>query len=130
MRLILTLILSVGIAVPAAAKPPLRDVAEIDNGLMAVAIADEIRKRCDDIGARMIRAYTTINDLRNRAEDLGYSDAEIEAYVTSKSEKARMKDKARAYLAGKGVDADDTRALCRFGEEEIARSSAIGVLLR
>ena len=129
-NLIPTLILCAGLALPAAAKPALRDVAEIDNGLMAIAIADEIRKSCEGISARMIRAYSTINALKSRAEALGYTEAEIEDYVTSKSEKDRMRAKATRYLASKGVNAGDTAALCAFGKSEIAADSAIGRLLR
>ncbi|MBS0124295.1 DUF5333 domain-containing protein [Thetidibacter halocola] len=130
MRLVPTVLLCAALALPAAAKPPLRDVAEIDNALMAIAIADEIRKTCDGINARLILAYTTINALKSRAESLGYTEDEIDAYVTSKSEKDRMRAKATAYLASKGVDAKDKGELCAFGKAEIASDSAIGRLLR
>lgn len=112
------------------AKPPLRDVAEIDDGVMMVAIADEIRKSCDGISARLLTAYSTLNALKNRARDLGYSDDEIEAYVTSKSEKARMREKAEAYLESNGVRANDKPALCRFGELQIQSQTMIGQLLK
>ncbi|WGW02566.1 DUF5333 domain-containing protein [Tropicibacter oceani] len=117
------------LAGPLAAKTPLSQVDEIDNGLMAIAIADEIRNRCDDIGARMIKALATINALKSRAQALGYTDDEIEDYVTSKAEKARMREKATAFLAAQGVNAKDTKALCAFGKQQIAKSTAIGVLL-
>ncbi|ETX29480.1 DUF5333 domain-containing protein [Roseivivax isoporae] len=126
------LALSATLAVPAAAqaKPPLREVSEIDDGLMAVAIADQIRKSCDGISARMIRAYSRLNTLKSRAESLGYSSGEIEDYVTSKDEKRRMRAKAERYLAQRGVDAADETQLCRFGRAEIASNTAIGSLLR
>ncbi len=129
MRLILTLALSVALAGPALAKPPLRDVAEIDNALMMIAIANEIREECDGIDARMIRAWSTINDLRARARALGYTDAEIDAYTGSKSEKKRMRAKAEGWLRTQGVDAAKTPELCAFGQGEIAKGSAIGRLL-
>jgi hypothetical protein len=117
-------------AFPAAGKPPLREVAEIDNGLMVVAIADEIRTRCDGIGARLFRALGTLNALRARALELGYSDGEIDAYTGSAEEKRRMRAKAEAWLAARGVDAADDAQLCAFGEAQIAGATAIGVLLR
>ncbi|MHA6347174.1 DUF5333 domain-containing protein [Roseivivax sp. CAU 1761] len=128
----LTAGLTLGLAVPAPAeaKPPLREVAEIDDGLMAVAIADEIRKSCDGISARMIRAYARLSSLKSKAQELGYSDDEIDDYVTSKDEKRRMRAKAEAYLARRGVESGRTDALCRFGRAEIAADSAIGSLLR
>ena len=97
---------------------------------MAVAIADEIRKRCDDIAPRMIKAYSVINGLRSRAEALGYSDEEIEDYTGSKAEKARMRAKATDFLAARGVDARNDAQLCAFGREQIAQGTQIGVLLR
>lgn len=130
MRLILSAVLAIAVATPVLAKPPLRDVAEIDDGLMAIAIADEIRKSCDDISARMVRAMSTIRSLKKRAEALGYSDEEIDDYVTSKAEKKRMRAKATAYLSSRGVEASDTKALCRFGKTEISRETDIGRLLR
>lgn len=132
MRLMPSALLCLVLAAPAVAiaKPPLSQVAEIDDGLMAIAIADEIRKRCDDIDARLFKALSVINGLKARARALGYSDDEIEDYVTSGAEKARMAQKATNYLAGRGVSRDDTGQLCAFGAAEIARASAIGVLLR
>ncbi|NDV97887.1 DUF5333 domain-containing protein [Salipiger sp. PrR002] len=119
-------------ALPAAAqtKPPLGEVREIHDGLLAVGLADEIRKRCDNIGARMITAMTTLNALKNRARALGYSDEEIEDYVTSKAEKKQMRADGEAYMAARGVSPKDTAGLCRVGLDEIARGSAIGRLLR
>ena len=84
------------LAVPAAhavAKPSLREVPEIEDALFAVAIADAVRDNCDEINARMIRALTTLQRLKSRANELGYSDDEIRAYVESDTEKARMRAK-------------------------------------
>jgi hypothetical protein len=97
---------------------------------MAVAIADEIRKSCDGISPRLIRAYARLSTLKSRAQSLGYSDDEIDDYVTSKEEKRRMRGKAEAYLRGHGVDPARTETLCRFGKEQIAKDTAIGSLLR
>lgn len=130
MRLILTPILCLCLAAPVAAKPPLSEVSEIDDGLMAIAIADEIRKNCDGISARMIRAMRQIKALEKRATALGYSEQEIKSYVKSKAEKARMRKKANSYLASQGVAASDQKALCRYGREEIARGGPVGYFLR
>ena len=131
MRMLVPMILAVALtAGGGSAKPALRDVAEIDDGLLAVAIADEIRKNCDEISARMITAYTTIRALENRAQALGYSDKEIEKYVTSKAEKARMRERGEAYLKANGVTPGDKAGLCRLGKQEIAKGSQIGALLK
>jgi hypothetical protein len=124
------LIAALSVGGVASAKPPLREVAEIDDALMHVAIADAIRKSCDSINARLIRAYSELNRLKSIARDLGYTDDEVEAYVTSKAEKARMKDKAEQFLQANGVRPDDIPALCRFGQEQIQAQTLIGQLLR
>lgn len=130
MRLIVTALFCSLLAAPLAAKPPLREVAEIDNGLMAIAIADEIRKNCDGISARWVRAMQQIKALEARARALGYSKDEIDDYVTSKAEKQRMRGKAEAWLASQGVPAGDKKALCDFGRRDIARNGPVGSFLR
>lgn len=130
MRLILTSFLCLCLALPASAKPPLREVSEIDDGLMAIAIADEIRKSCEGINARMIRALSQIKELERRAKALGYTDDEIDDYVNSSAEKKRMRQKAEAYLAAQGVNAKDEKALCRYGRDQIASGGPVGYFLR
>lgn len=125
-----TLIVALSVGGVASAKPPLRDVAQIDDALMHVAIADAIRKSCSDIDARLIRAYSELNRLKALARDMGYTDDEVEDYVTSKAEKARMKDKAEQFLQANGVRPDDIPALCRFGQSQIQAQTDIGQLLR
>lgn len=136
MRLIPTILTCAALAAPMAAPtnalalPPLREVKEIDDTLMQIAIADEIRKTCGDISARMIRALAQINALESKAKKLGYSDSEIDDYVTSKSEKKRMRSKAEAWLTSQGVNSKDDKALCAFGKTQIAKDTYIGSLLR
>ena len=50
--------------------------------------------------------------------------------MTSKAEKARMRDKAEAYLVAEGVPANDRAALCRYGQAQIRSQSEIGQLLK
>lgn len=112
------------------AAHPLSEVAEIDDGLMAIAIADEMRRRCDGVQPRYWRAFQTLRQLEARARDLGFSDAQIEAYVTSDAEKARMREKATAWLAERSVDVADTDAFCGYARRAIDAENAIGRLLR
>lgn len=114
----------------AQALPPLRSVAQIDDGLMAVALADEIRKNCDDIAARMVRAYFYINSLEQKAQNLGYSRDEIKRHVKSPEEKARMREKAQNYVRAQGLNPANTADLCTLGRQEIAKGSQIGALLK
>lgn len=127
---VLAIVASSIISAPIQAKVPLREVSAIDDHLMAVGIADEIRKKCDGINARMIKALSVLQGLKSYARDLGYTNDEIDDYVTSNAEKKRMRAKAEAWLAARGVDGNDTGDLCRFGREQIAVGGKIGELLR
>ncbi|MEX0347844.1 MAG: DUF5333 domain-containing protein [Paracoccaceae bacterium] len=127
-----TAVLAVALTLPtmSEAKPPLRDVAEIDNELYFIAIANEIDKYCDSISGRRLKAIGVIWDLKSKANALGYSDREIRAYVDSDTEKARMRRKGEAYLAQNGVSYDQPETFCVLGRNEIDRNSAVGVYLR
>lgn len=118
------------LASAACAKPSLRDVPEIENTLFAVALADEIRDNCSSLSGRYLKGFGVLRRLRSRANALGYSDAEIRAYVESDAEKARMRTKGHKFLAAQGVDYNNPETFCAFGRAEIAKSSAIGVLLK
>ena len=118
------------LAAPVAAKPPLRDVPAIDDALLDLGIADRIRKNCPDISARMLTAIGYLYGLKDKARDLGYSDAEIEAYVDSDAEKARMKARGAAFVKARGVDTSDPQSYCALGRAEIQKSSRIGSLLK
>ena len=117
-------------ATVASAKPSLREVPEVDNGLFAVAVANEIRKACPDISARMIRAFTFAQSLEAKAKAMGYTDDEIETHLDSDAEKARMKARGAAYFKANGVTADNPQSYCTLGRAEIQKSSQIGALLR
>lgn len=130
MRVGVIAVLMAALAAPVAAKVPLRDVARIDDGLMYLAIADQLRKDCGGIGARMLRALSYIDGLKKEAAALGYTKDEVDDYVTSKSEKRRMKSKATAWLQARGVSVNDKTSFCAFGQAEIAKGSRIGALLR
>lgn len=113
-----------------SAKPPLREVPEIDGTILAVGIADEIRKNCPDISARLFRAVSVVNGLKGTARQLGYSDAEIDAYRKSEAEKARLKAERDQYLSAGGVRAGVSDTYCTLGRAEIEKGGQIGALLR
>ncbi|MEQ6248345.1 DUF5333 domain-containing protein [Sulfitobacter sp. HNIBRBA3233] len=115
---------------PLAAKPALRDVKSIDDAVFDVAIANEIRKNCPDISARMFRALKLYSDVKSEARDLGYTKAEIDAYADSDVEKDRLRAKGAAYFKANGVVKDDPQSYCALGRKEIEKSSRIGSLLK
>jgi hypothetical protein len=122
--------LAIGFVAPAMAKPPLRDVPEIDDAMLWVAVAYEIRDKCDSIGARLVYAVGNLQKLRRRANELGYTDDEIRAYLYSKEEQERMRRRGEDYIFARGADYDAPETFCVLGRAEIARDSAIGAYLR
>jgi len=118
------------VAPAVSAKPSLRDVKQIDDGLFALAIANEIRENCGSVSARMIKAYSFLKSLESQAKSMGYSDAEIRAHIKSDAEKARMRQIGEAYLTENGVTRSNPETFCVLGRSEIQKSSQIGALLR
>ncbi len=123
-------IIFVMIATVAVAKPALRDVPSVDGALLAVGLADEIRKQCPNISARYIKALRFVNGVRDKALNMGYSDAEIDADRKSGAEKSRFKAEGKSYLAANGVQVGNPQSYCTLGRAEIKKSSQIGALLK
>ncbi|MEO0939640.1 MAG: DUF5333 domain-containing protein [Pseudomonadota bacterium] len=117
------------VASSAAAKPHLRDTP-IDDAILSMGLADQIRKECPDISARMVKALRAAHGLKDQALALGYSEAEIDAYRKSATEKARLRAAGEARLAAEGVTPGDAQSYCAFGRREIEQQTPIGVLLR
>lgn len=113
-----------------ASKPSLQSVTVVEEGLLAVAVADKIRRECGEISGRFMKARAILNDLYEEARAQGYTDDEIEAYVTSAAQKNRMRTKRDTYLEGQGVVQSDPASYCAAGRAEINKSSQIGTLLR
>lgn len=118
------------IAAPALALEPINKEKHINHTLLQGFIADRIDDNCDTISARKLRALSELNSLRSYALEKGYTTAEVKAFVTSKTEKARGKADAAAWLKARGAVDRDQASYCRIGQDEIAKGSLIGQLLR
>ena len=118
------------IATPALALVPINEEPTIVNTLLQGFIGDAIDDNCDSIDARTLRALVELNKLRDTALEMGYPADEIRAFVTSKAEKAKGKAMAAEWLKAKGAEPGNSAAYCAIGEEEIAKESLIGYLLR
>ncbi len=129
MKTILTAAL-IAFTSPAWALEPINTEKHINETLLQGFIADKIDDNCDAISARKLRALSELNSLRNYALDKGYTSAEVKAFVTSKTEKARGKAQAADWLKAKGAVEGDQAGYCKIGQEEIAKDSLIGQLLR
>lgn len=127
MMTVLTLSATV-LSTPLAAG--LADEKRINDKLFVFAIANEIRKACDDISPRMLRALSFRNDLYAQARGKGYTNKQIDAYINNKAEQRKMKSRGNAYLKQFGASLSDKPSLCRVGRAEIKKRSQIGSLLR
>jgi len=130
LSIVFVLTLSTASAGLVVAKPALKDVVQVREGLIVAGMAYEVSQKCDGISARLFRGLSFLNSLKKHARDLGYSDAEIDAYVEDNTEKTRLESIARARLASLGVVADQPQSYCLVGQAEIAAGTAIGQLLR
>ncbi|WP_375690532.1 DUF5333 domain-containing protein [Pseudooceanicola sp. LIPI14-2-Ac024] len=119
-------------ALPAAAeaRPPLRDVPEIDDKMLWVALAYEISDRCEAIAPRTLTGLGYLWDLKAQANKLGYSNDEIKEYVRSDAEKARMRVRGEAYVRARGLNPDSDADLCRLGTQEMEKGTQIGAFLK
>jgi hypothetical protein len=103
---------------------------DINQGLRNIAAADMIRKNCDSIQPRMLRAYFYLNSLTQAAKDKGYSDEQIKAYTKDTAQKQRLLDQVANYLQQHGATPGDAASYCTVGRAEIAAKSDIGRLLK
>ncbi|MRX50596.1 hypothetical protein GI374_09085 [Paracoccus sp. S-4012] len=123
----LALAFGLGAAMPAVALEPLSEERYINDRLISARIADRIRRTCPSIDARLVYAWSEARALKRYAEQEGYSAAQIDAFLDSDADKARIYAIADDYLARNG--ATDQAGACALGRAEIERRSIIGSLL-
>ncbi len=126
----LVLALIAGGATPAVALPPLYENRTVVSGFYAIGMADLIRRNCDAISPRYLRAYNYLKALEKYAQDAGYSDAQIEELTDNREEKEKLRARIEAELADRGASPKTPEGYCTVGREEIAKNSAAGRLLR
>ena len=124
------LLATVSLAGTLSAQSQLRDEPAVRDGIIYVGMAYEIAEKCDSIRARTFRGLTYLQSLRATARDLGYSQAEIDAYIDDNAEKRRLEDIARAQLAALGAATDDPASYCTVGQAQIDANTRVGWLLR
>ncbi|WP_127104066.1 DUF5333 domain-containing protein [Pararhodobacter zhoushanensis] len=127
---------TLGIAAPVQAtsqeeiNATLQADPQIWRDLFSLAVADEIRKNCETIEARTLRATGFVLGLYNEARSRGYSRQEIRAFQTADSTETRMRAEVMAYFAEHGVREGAPDTYCALGLSEIAAGSQAGELLR
>ena len=114
----------------AYALGPLKDEPTVRDGIIAVGMAYEIGDKCGSIAARYLRGLSYLNELKAHAASLGYSGAEIDAYIGDDTEKRRLEAIARQQLADLGAVPGDEASYCAVGAAQIAAGTQVGLLLR
>ena len=120
--------LGMTLAAPAAANPA--NVTAVTEGLIMTGMAYELSEKCGDVSARMIRGLNYLMSLKRHLEDLGYSDAEIDAFIDDDAEKDRLEAIARQRLVDLGVRTDDPATYCTVARAQMAQDTQVGRLLR
>ncbi len=113
----------------ATALTPLNQEQHINHSLISAGIADEIRKNCSSVNARMLRALGKAKALEQYARDQGYEEVDVRAFLDSPAERKRVKSEIDSYLAENGVVRGNEASYCSLGRAEIAKGSLIGELL-
>lgn len=122
--------LTLAVTTPAFALVPINEEPVIHDKLLQGFIGDAIADNCPTIEARTLRALGELNNLRDYALEQGYESNVVREFVTSKTEKAKFKAEAAEWLKAKGAEPGNPDAFCKIGEEEIAKESLVGYLLR
>ncbi len=131
LRTIKTIALTLAVtATPALALVPINEEPVIRDKLLQGFIGDAIADNCPTMKARTMKALGELNNLRDYALKQGYEAGVVREFVTSKEEKAKFKAEAAEWLKAKGAEPGNAEAYCRIGEEEIAKGTLAGSLLR
>jgi len=117
------------LAAVAQAMTPLNQENHINDTLISAGIADQIRKNCASVNARMLRVLRRTKQLEQYARDAGYTEPAVRAFLNSKVEQQRVQAAVDSYLAENGVVRGNEATYCSLGRAEIANDSLIGQLL-
>ncbi|WP_273691599.1 DUF5333 domain-containing protein [Ketogulonicigenium vulgare] len=125
-------IFATSLSLPAMAqnRPPLGQVPQVTEPLVVAAMVYEIDRVCGALNIRLLRGIGFLNGIKSTARSLGYSNAEIDAFVDDRTEKNRLEEVARSRLRERGAIPDQPETYCALGRAEISAGSEVGRLLR
>ena len=114
----------------ANAKSLLIENENIWHELLQISVASKISEECTSIEARKIKGLFALLQIKSVAKELGYTDNEINEFVSSEENKKKLKNETDVYLLDNGVDLNNVKTVCLFGLSEIDQETTIGSLLR
>lgn len=129
MKTVTTLICGLVLSATTATANP-SNVERVTEGLIAAGMAIELGDKCGSVGVRMIRGLNFLQGLKSHLQDIGYSNAEIDAYIDNDAEKQRLEGIARDRLSALGARENDAASYCAVAQDQIAQGTQVGQLLR
>lgn len=109
----------------------LRADPRVHGPLMAAGIAAAIAEQCPTIAAREMRARADALGLYNQARRLGYSGAQIRAFVRDRAERDWLEGQVRAWFAARGLrEGDPAEGFCALGQAQLAGNAPAARYLR
>ncbi len=128
-RAVISVVVSLALVSPMHALTPLNQEQHINHSLISAGIADQIRRHCSTVNARMLRALQKANDLEKYARAKGYQEADVKAFLKSPVERKRVEGEIDAFMVNNGVVHGNEATYCSLGRAEIKKGSLIGQLL-
>lgn len=128
-RFVLPLALAAAAPLTAQALPPLLSQESIVAPLVEARAADVVRKGCGSYKVNMVRAWKEARALQAQARQMGYSQAQIDAFIEDRQAKDAVKGRANALLASLGADGSQA-SLCAAGDRLVRQSAVAAKLIR
>jgi hypothetical protein len=109
----------------------LRTTPDIYNGLFTAALIKHVVDTCPTVEppGRLARVRYFLG-LYNQARGLGFTRAQIEAFVEDKAEQARMRGVVEAHLQRAGVNPKSEAEVCAYARVQMTERTALGRQLR
>ena len=109
----------------------LRGNPDIYNGLFTAGLIKHIVDTCPSVeGPSRLSRTTFFLGLYNKARGMGFSRAQIEAFVEDKGEQDRLRALVMAHLEKQGVAPDTQDSVCAFARAQMAERTELGRRLR
>ena len=108
----------------------LREDAYIHERLLIAAKAWYLAEKCPDLAPYKLAALPTMLRMKSHASKLGYSTAEMSAYIDSKEEQARFRVLVEPWAESLGAMPGQPETYCAVGRAEMEERTYVGRLLR
>lgn len=109
----------------------LRTTPAIYNGLFTAGLVKHVVDSCPDLqGPNRFQRTTYFLGLFNQARGLGFSRAQIQAFVDDRDEQRQLRRVVYSHLERQGVDPRNKDAVCTWARQQMSARTGIGPSLR